>query len=344
MPLKKRKKCIMNKTVLYIAIPDGNLTSATEQLFSDSNIPLERFSPRDYKPGIRSERVNAEIIMMKSQEVPDYVASGDLDLGITGYDRIEDWRLGKGASDPSERDLLELRDLEFGVVQTILAVPESLEGVDSFESLIERFPNCRFAGEYVNIMEQYLVRKGYHNPNMRLPNENKITDSPFTIIYSWGATEAKPPKLADAIVENIETQHTLAHNKLKVVDTVLPYSSARLVANKQSLHDRGKATMIGCIERQLMSIVNARASCHLYMNVPAGQVDDAIDILPSINSPTISACHDPGVRRIDAFIPRKKYEDIKSKLLGMGATDLVPESIGRIDIDPLPPRIYEEVN
>jgi len=333
--------------IINLALSAGNLRKKTAQLFGEAGYELQTLSERDYNPCVHDDSV--KIKMFRSQEVPGYVAPGrhgNYDLGITGLDRLEDWTLENDCSDSSELGVMKMRDLKYGNVKTVLAVPIDLEDVNSFETLIQRFPECRIATEYPNLVKRYLRGKG-HDPNMILPHKKTETGSPITVIYSWGATEAKPPEDADAIVENMETRHTLRDNDLKYIDVVMDYSTAMLIANRDSLTDFEKAKKIKEIEKNLMAVVNARNLYHLWVNVPPNKINEALEILPALDNPTVTPPYESSssdvLASINTFVPRDDFDEIKEQLEGIGGSGIVPGEEKRVFIK-LGPRIYEQEN
>ncbi|MBM3303794.1 MAG: ATP phosphoribosyltransferase [Candidatus Aenigmarchaeota archaeon] len=313
--------------IVSLALPSGNLEEETYGLFAEAGLGLHRKSKRDYNPWMDDDEVKVK--MFRSQEVPAAVASGR-DLGITGRDRIEDWMLEFDIEDLSRTGVVELRDLRYGRVQTVLAVPTAMTDVGSFDDLLRRFPRgVRIATEYPFKVRQYIKKRTDSEPNMFLPGKEVKTGSPISIIYSWGATEAKPPEDAEAVAENIETRHTLSDNNLKEIGVIMDYSTARLIANRESLSDPGKRAKMEYIERSLMSVVTARGVYHIFLNIPTDRVADALKILPAMKQPTITEGMG-GWSRIDSIVPRSDYKSIAEKLLELGAQDIIPMPIPRV--------------
>src|SRR6187455_3487673 len=201
---------------LKLGIPKGSLQDATIHLFARAGFNIYA-GPRSYFPSIDDPDI--ECMLIRAQEMARYVSDGVLDAGLTGLD----WVAEHEASTGGPSGVVPLADLvyakqSFGKVRWVLAVPE-----DSRYQTPEDLDGATIATELVRATEAYFAKKGVR----------------VKVEFSWGATEVKPPVLADAIVEVTETGSSLRANKLKIIDTVLE-SNTQLIANKQSWADEAK--------------------------------------------------------------------------------------------------------
>ncbi len=248
-------------TQVRFAIPKGSLEKTTAAFLDRANM-----RPEGYADGSRSYRPHLDIPgltvkVLRPQEIPYMIAAGFYDMGISG----RDWYLESECA-PNVEDLV---DLGFGRVDIILAVPEAWEDVNSTDDLFRKFVNStgthplRIWTEYLNLTET-LVRRytdlepSLYSPYSRLHVERR-TSSPVAIFHSFGATESKPPEDGDAIVDNTETGRTLRANGLKIIDKVLPNSTARLMANRRSLRNHDK---LGIIQQVREALAGAAPSRH----------------------------------------------------------------------------------
>ena len=252
----------MAEQVLKLGIPAGSLQEATAALFQRAGYKI-KFSSRSYYPTIDDAEI--QCLLIRAQEMARYIEQGILDAGITGYDWIQE----TGA------DVVEVCELVFskvsrGPVRWVLAAPE-----DSDIHSVQDLEGKRIATEAVGLTKAYLARHGVN----------------ATVEFSWGATEVKPPQLADAIVEVTETGSSLRANDLKIVDEVLK-STTRFVANRQSLQDAWKKEKLNNISLMLKSCLAAEGKVGLMMNVRLEDLDKVIDQLPALQKPTISSLSD----------------------------------------------------
>ncbi|NQT41119.1 MAG: ATP phosphoribosyltransferase, partial [Planctomycetes bacterium] len=221
--------------LLKLGIPAGSLQEATAELFRRAGYKI-KFSSRSYYPSIDDEEIDC--LLIRAQEMARYVDDGVLDAGLTGYD----WVVETGA------DVHEVAELIFskvsrGPVRWVLCVPE-----DSPVQSVKDLAGKRIATEAIGLTTQYLARHGV---------EAKVE-------FSWGATEVKPPKLADAIVEVTETGSSLRANNLRIVDEVIQ-STPRLIANRQAYADPWKKEKIDDIALMLSAAMAAEGKVGLMM-------------------------------------------------------------------------------
>jgi len=285
---------------LRIGIPKGSLQETTKKLFTLAGYDL-RISGRSYYPGIDDPEL--QCILIRPQEMARYVEQGVLDCAITGLD----WILETGA------DVAELADLKapwpnYGTVRWVMASKE-----DSLFNHVKDLQGKRIATEAVGMTRRFLEQHGVS----------------AEMEFSWGATEVKPPILADAIVDVSETGSSLRANNLKVMHVVLE-STPRLIANHASLADGWKK---GKIERLLMLLKGAIAASTrvtLAMNVPKARVAEVISLLPALATPTVSTLADENWVDISTVVEEKLARDLIPQLHEAGARGIIEMPINKI--------------
>ncbi|MFH0867737.1 MAG: ATP phosphoribosyltransferase [Candidatus Woesearchaeota archaeon] len=249
----------MTKKILKLGIPKGSLQKKTFVMFKKAGFNISLNDDRSYFPEINDPEI--ECMLIRAQEMARYVEDGVLDCGLTG----KDWILENRADVVEVVELLYAKE-RLGKIKWVLAVPEN-SNINSVKDLEGK----KIATEAVNLTKDYLKKNGVK----------------AEVEFSWGATEVKPPKLADAIVEITETGSSLRANNLKIIDTVME-SSTRLIANKDSWKDSWKRTKIKNIATLLIGALNAEEMVGVFMNVPGEKLNKILEILPSLKSPTIS--------------------------------------------------------
>jgi ATP phosphoribosyltransferase len=285
---------------LRIGIPKGSLQETTRKLFALAGFDL-RISGRSYYPNIDDPEI--QCILIRPQEMARYVEQGVLDCAITGLD----WILETGA------DVSELADLKapwpnYGTVRWVMA---SKEG-SPFDR-VEDLEGKRIATEAVGMTERFLKEHGV------------TADMEF----SWGATEVKPPILADAIVDVSETGSSLRANNLKIMHVVLE-STPRFIANHGSLEDAWKATKIDRLLMLLKGAIAAATRVTLAMNVPKARVDDIVSLLPALCTPTISTLADEHWVDISTVVEEKLVRELIPRLYQAGARGIIEMPINKI--------------
>jgi len=288
----------MNK--LKIAIPKGSLQEATLKILNRAGFKFS-VTERSYFPSIDDEEIEAMII--RAQEIARYVESGIFDMGITG----KDWILECGA------DVVEVKDLiyskqSFRPVRWVLAVPE-----DSKINSVSDLQGKRIATEVVNVTKKYLEKKGVK----------------ALVEFSWGATEVKPPELADAIVEVTETGRSLKANKLKIVDTVLE-SETKIIASKKSWQNKWKREKIENIAVLVEGAILAEKKVGLKMNVSKENLKSVIEILPAMKNPTISYLYDEGWVAVEIIVDEKEVMKIIPEVKKKGARDIIEYPLNKV--------------
>ncbi|MGH9782376.1 MAG: ATP phosphoribosyltransferase, partial [Candidatus Acidiferrales bacterium] len=245
-------------TCLKLGIPKGSLQDSTVELFARAGWRIS-VNSRSYYPGIDDPEV--ECMMVRAQEMARYVENGAIDAGLTG----KDWIMETGA-DVEEVAELVYSKTGLGKVRWVLAVAE-----DSTMTSVRDLEGKVIATEAVRMTEKYLQRNGV---NARVE-------------FSWGATEVKVPRLADAIVEVTETGSSLRANHLRIVDTLLE-SSTRFIANRSAWNDLWKREKISNIAMLLEGAIKAYNRVGLMMNVRDGDLENVLAALPALRNPTVA--------------------------------------------------------
>ena len=287
-------------SVLKLGLPAGSLQEATAELFRKAGYGI-RFSSRSYYPSIDDEEI--ECLLIRAQEMARYVESGVIDAGLTGHDWVTE----------SRADVHEVAELVFSKVSRrparwVLAVPE-----DSPVRSAKDLQGQRIATEVVNLTTDYLARQG-------------VTAQ---VEFSWGATEVKPPHLADAIVEITETGSSLRANNLRIVDEVLE-STPRLIANHASWDDAWKREKIEHLVIMLAGVLNAEGRVGLMMNVAKKDLATILDLLPALQNPTVSQLADQDWVDVNTILDEKAVRDLVPRLKAAGARDLVEYPLNKI--------------
>jgi ATP phosphoribosyltransferase len=291
---------------LRLGIPKGSLESATVQLFQRAGFNI-LVSTRSYFPSIDDPEIDCMLI--RAQEMARYVADGVLDAGLTGMDWIAEHQLGH----PEQPPLVSVADLvyakqSFGKVRWVLAAPE-----DSPFQTVDDLNGKRIATELVRVTRNYFTRKG-------------LT---VDVEFSWGATEVKPPVLADAIVEATETGSTLRANRLRILDTVTE-SNTQLIANQAALADAWKRTKIENIALLLRAAIEAQGRVGLMLNVRQMDLRSVLSLLPALQRPTISSLSDPEWVAVNTIIEEKTVRDLIPKLKSAGGQGIVEYPLNKI--------------
>jgi ATP phosphoribosyltransferase len=285
---------------LKLGIPKGSLEVATVDLFRRAGFNITT-SSRSYFPAI--DDPETECMLIRAQEMARYVEDGILDAGLTGRDWIEE----------NEADVHAVADLvyakqSFGKVRWVLAVPENSEfhSVKDLEGKI-------IATELVQTARRYLARNGVN----------------AKVEFSWGATEVKPPVLADAIVEVTETGSSLRANKLKIIDTILE-SNTQLIANRTSWQDPAKRQKLENMRMLLEGAINALGKVGLMLNVHQNHLEKVLGVLPALKRPTISHLSDKEWLAVNTILDESTVRDIIPRLKQAGAEGIVEYPLNKI--------------
>lgn len=290
----------MTKKLLKLGIPAGSLQEATAELFKKAGYSI-KFPSRSYYPEIDDDEI--ECMLIRAQEMARYVDQGILDAGITGYDWIQE----------TEANVHEICELMFSKVSRrpvrwVLCVPN-----DSTVQSVRDLQGKRIATEAVALTERYLAKHG-------------VTAK---VEFSWGATEVKPPLLADAIVEVTETGSSLRANNLRIVDEVLQ-STTRLIANRTAWNDSKKREKLESIALMLQSCLAAEGKVGLMMNVRRSDLAEILAALPALQTPTVSSLSDPDWVDVNTIVDESYVRSIIPRLKSIGARGIVEYGINKI--------------
>jgi ATP phosphoribosyltransferase len=307
-------------------IPKGHLEQETQRILENAGYKMSGLE-RTYRPAINDP--NIELKILRPQEIPIHVAEGLQDVGITGMDWVRETGV----------DVEVLLDLEFGWIRMVLAVPNDWEDVNSLADLLEQFwrrgKSVRISTEYLNTAVQYVksnpiyaTELGDAAPLVITPWWKVGDNSKVSIFLSFGATEAKPPENADAIIEVVETGSTLEQNNLKIIDT-LAESTAVLIANRKALHDAEKREKIYDILTLLKGVVDGRKKLHIFVNVKEEDLERLVNELPALKRPTISRLASEGWYSVNTIIDQRDFLEILPALrkLAQGLVVHVPRQI-----------------
>ncbi|MCP4754085.1 MAG: ATP phosphoribosyltransferase [Proteobacteria bacterium] len=286
--------------ILQLGIPKGSLQNSTIDIFAKAGYKIT-VSSRSYYPVIDDEEI--ECMLIRAQEMARYVEEGILDAGLTGHDWIKE----------TESDVEEVSELVYGKVgknslRWVLAVPEN-----SPIKTVKDLEGKRIATEVVNLTRNYLASHGVK----------------ASVEFSWGATEVKPPKLADAIVEITETGSSLKANHLRIIDVVCT-SNTWLIANKEAWKDGFKRRKIERLALLLQSVLAADSRVGIMMNVRRKDMNGVIEILPALNKPTVSTLIDSDWVALNTIVEEKVVRNIIPKLLQKGAEGIIEYALNKV--------------
>lgn len=285
---------------LKLGIPKGSLESATVDLFRRAGFNIA-ISSRSYFPAIDDPDI--ECMLVRAQEMARYVENGVLDAGLTGLDWVQE----TDAQVVSVADLVYSRQ-SFGKVRWVLAAPENGE-IRSVQDLQGKI----VATELVNVTKRFLSEKGV---------EAKVE-------FSWGATEVKPPVLADAIVDVTETGASLRANHLRIVDTVLQ-SNTQLIANDSAWNVDWKKAKLNDLKLLLEAAIEAVGKVGLMLNVEAANLADVIQVLPSLKQPTVSNLAQSDWVAVNTVLEESMVRTILPRLKAAGAQGIVEYPLNKI--------------
>jgi ATP phosphoribosyltransferase len=290
----------MSGNVLKLGIPKGSLEEATVNLFAKAGYRI-KISSRSYFPSIDDDEI--ECMLIRAQEIARYVADGVLDAGLTG----KDWVLENRVEVEDVADLVYSK-VSSRPVRWVLAVPN-----DSPIKTVKDLQGKRIATEVVSMTEDYLKKHG-------------VTAS---VEFSWGATEVKPPKLADAIVEVTETGNSLRANNLRIVETLME-SNTKFIMNKDSFKDEWKKNKVDRLVLMLKGAMAANQKVGMMMNVPKKSLDAVMKILPLEVKPTIANLTDENWVDLTVILEEKLVREIVPDLKRVGAEDIVEFPLNKI--------------
>ena len=290
----------MSSNILKLGIPKGSLEDATVNLFAKAGYNI-KIRSRSYFPSIDDNEI--ECMLIRAQEIARYVQNGVLDAGLTGKDWIQENRA----------DVVEIADLVYSKtssrpVRWVLAVPN-----ESPIQSVKDLQGKRVATEAVNMTVDYLKKHG-------------VTAD---VEFSWGATEVKPPKLVDAIVEITETGSSLRANNLRIIETLME-SNTKFVMNKEAYDNPWKKQKVERLVLMLQSAMAANGQVGLMMNVPKNKLDEVMKILPEGKKPTIAELTDSNWMDLTVILEERLVREIAPDLKAIGVEDIVEYSINKI--------------
>lgn len=285
---------------LKLGIPKGSLQDATVELFRKAGFKVI-ISGRSYYPTI--DDPNIELTLLRAQEMARYVEQGVLDAGLTGYD----WVIENGADVEVIADLVYSKTGS-GKARWVLAVPQ-----DSPIQSVKDLGGKRIATEAVNLAKRYLSDHGVE----------------ALVEFSWGATEVKPPQLADAIVEITETGSSLRANNLRIVDTVLE-TNTKLIANKQAWKVPEIRRKLEQIAMLLEGAIAAEDKVGLMINVRRADLDAVLGLLPALQKPTVSTLTDDDWLDVIVVLNEKDARDLIPELKRIGAEGIVEFPLNKV--------------
>jgi ATP phosphoribosyltransferase len=291
---------------LKLGLPKGSLQDATIQLFARAGFNIY-VNTRSYFPSIDDPEI--ECMLIRAQEMARYVSTGMLDAGLTGLDWIAEHEAGDGVTGMLEpiADLVYAKQ-SFGKVRWVLAAPE--------DSDIRTPKDCEgktIATELVRATKAYFKK---HGVNVKVE-------------FSWGATEVKPPMLADAIVEVTETGSSLRANRLRIIDTLME-SNTQLIANKTALADPWKKEKLDNIALLLKAAIEAQGKVGIMLNVRKADLQKILALLPALQRPTVSSLSDDEWVAVNTIIEERTVRDLIPKVKAAGGQGIVEYPLNKI--------------
>jgi ATP phosphoribosyltransferase len=289
--------------VLRLVLPKGSLERATLELFEGADLAVRRSSDVDYRGTVDDPRI-ADVKILRPQEIPRYVADGLFDLGITGRDWIEE----------TAADVVSLGQMHYSKasalpINVVLAVAE-----DSPVQRVADLPaGVRVSTEYPELTRRFLAGRGID----------------ADVQVSYGATEAKIPDIADAVVEITETGRALRAAKLRIIETIL-VSYTELVANRGAHDDPVKRHAMQQIQTLLQGTLEARGKVLVKLNVSGAALDQVIALLPAMKSPTVSKLFGEDGYAVETVVPKDKINTLIPALKDQGATDIIELPLSKI--------------
>jgi ATP phosphoribosyltransferase len=289
--------------MLRLVLPKGSLELATFELFAAADLTVRRASEVAYRATIDDPRID-EVHILRPQEIPTYVAEGLFDLGVTGRDWVEE----TGA------DVVSLGELHYSKataepIKVVLAVSD-LSPVQRVEDLPQ---GCRISTEYPALTKRFLAERGVR----------------ADVRFSFGATEAKVPDIADAVVEITETGRALRAAGLRVIETIM-LSYTELIANPVSVADPEKLRAMGQLLVLLQGALEARGKVLVKLNVAPAHLPAIIAVLPSMRAPTVSKLFGEAGYAVETVVQKSEINVLIPELKERGATDIIEISIAKI--------------
>ena len=289
---------------LRLGIPKGSLQDSTIQLLARAGFNVY-VSPRSYFPTIDDPEI--ECALIRAQEMARYVADDAVDAGLTGQDWIAEHYAATGEAVVTIADLIYAKQ-SFRKVRWVLAVPEA-----SAYQTPQDLDGATISTELVRATESYFA----------------TLNVSVNVEFSWGATEVKPPRLADAIVEATETGSTLRANHLRIIDTVLE-SNPQLVASQRAVDDPWKREKLDNIALLLRAAIEAQGRVGLMLNVKRDNLDQLLRLLPALQKPTVAPLSDPDWVAITTILEEHAVRELIPKLKALGGQGIVEYPLNKI--------------
>ena len=289
---------------LKLGLPKGSLQESTIELFARAGFNIYA-SPRSYFPAIDDPEI--ECTLIRAQEMARYVADEAVDAGLTGQDWIAEHLAATGDGVTPIADLVYSKQ-SFRKVRWVLAVPE-----ESRFRTVEDLEGGTVATELVRVTEAYFAERNMH----------------VNVEFSWGATEVKPPQLADAIVEATETGSTLRANHLRIIDTVMT-SNPQLIANERALADEWKRRKLDNIALLLKAGIEAQDRVGLMLNARRHEVDAVLALLPALQRPTVAPLSDSDWVSISTVLEEREVRELIPKLKAAGGHGIVEYPLNKV--------------
>ncbi len=288
------------QSLIRLGLPKGSLQESTFELFRRAGFSISVGS-RSYYPRIDDPEIEA--VLIRAQEIPRYVEKGAIDAGITGLDWLKE-------SQAAVKDIADLVYAKAGFrpVRWVLAVPE-----DSPFQKPEDLRGKRIATELVSVTRGYFAERGID----------------CDVEFSWGATEVKPPQLADGIVELTETGSSLRANNLRIVETILE-STTRLIVNEKVWEDPPRRRKLENVALLLQGAIEAQDKVGMKMNVPRDELQRVLEILPALHSPTLSDQIDRGWVAVEVVIEEQRVRELIPVLKAAGAAGIIEYPLNKI--------------
>ena len=288
--------------MLRIVLPKGSLEKATFELFEAADLTIRRSSSVDYKATIDDPRI-LDVRILRPQEIPQYVAEGLFDIGITGRDWVEE----------TQSDVESLGELKYSkATSDPVKVVVAVAGDSPAQTVADLPHGVRVSSEYPSLTERYFAQRGI-KADVRL---------------SYGASEAKIPDIADCIVDITETGRALRAAGLRVIDTML-VSYTEMIANKDSYADPAKRHAMGQLMTLLLGTLDARGKVLVKLNVGSDDLQKVLAVLPSAKSPTISELAGGGFA-VESVVEKRTINTLIPALKDAGASDLLELPISKI--------------
>lgn len=292
------------------ALPKGSLQDETIKFLRDAGYEIKGVE-RSYRPSINDPEITLKFL--RPQEIPILVEAGNHDIGITGLDWIEE----------TNANIKILLNLDYGRVSLVLAISRLQTNINSLDDLLlwkyKRSEDLKISTEYPNITANYLLKNkvykklyGDTHPLIITPWWCKGENKMVKIFLSFGATEAKPPEDADAIVDVTDTGTTLERNNLRPIETLMK-SNAVLIANKNALKSNKREKILDIVAL-LKGVIDGRKRVHIFVNIRKEKLNDLLSILPALKSPTISPLAEEGWYSVNTIITKDDFLKILPSL------------------------------